>query len=463
MRWPQEQNHPWGGGDTHRKGSCQHRGFLPAAESHTTPEDAQLTPAHQLGCRAAVTPYVQFSIKPAQSWFLGAFSFQSSMEKLEKELSLNPPCPQTPAHTHVQLSAVGICKAQVWFGGCCDGSEDSCSQWADPMTKRKKRRQTQVFNKTFINDFPGRTLALAQRVQQSRDCSELEKFILSTKHCKEQPSKAQYFPSTRRNNWAAGFWNFTVLLHIGIFLRHHSHTKATWTLGPFLQHRGEQCIAQAGAHRKAIDLFRNDSISSVPIKCRIEGTKKRACLCFWLDWTSLGDPSTPWTENKKSRRSCCVCITQGIYWQGTTWAAMHKQIDLPLTIHEKEKLNGRRQSSLTPALAQTACGHNIYSSSVTSIITPHLSSECSVIWLPQSGQVSPSAEQLFPWCDSWWAVHSNLCSHCTWSPAEAPLPQLRLKASFIWCISISGSCKLRQWVLLAPWNLLMIRARHAQQ
>lgn len=194
------------------------------------PEDAQLTLAHKLGCRAALTPYVQFSIKPAQSWFLGAFSFQSSMEKMEKELSLNPPCPQTPAHTHthVQLSAVGICKAQVWFGGCCDGSEDSCSQWADPMTKRKKRRQTQVFNKTFINDFPGRTLALAQRVQQSRDCSELEKFILSTKHCKEQPSKAQYFPSTRRNNWAAGFWNFTALLHIGIFLRHHSHTKTIW-------------------------------------------------------------------------------------------------------------------------------------------------------------------------------------------------------------------------------------------
>lgn len=37
------------------------------------------------------------------------------------------------------------------------------------MTKRKKRRQTQVFNETFINDFPGKALALAQREEQSQD------------------------------------------------------------------------------------------------------------------------------------------------------------------------------------------------------------------------------------------------------------------------------------------------------
>lgn len=82
-----------------------------------------------------------------------------------------PTNPSTHTHTCAQLSvvslALGICKAQVWFGGCCDGSEDSCSQWADPMTKRKKRRQTQVFNETVINDFPGRTQALAQREEQS--------------------------------------------------------------------------------------------------------------------------------------------------------------------------------------------------------------------------------------------------------------------------------------------------------
>lgn len=37
------------------------------------------------------------------------------------------------------------------------------------MTKRKKRRQIQVFNETFINDFPGRAVALAQSEERSQD------------------------------------------------------------------------------------------------------------------------------------------------------------------------------------------------------------------------------------------------------------------------------------------------------
>lgn len=142
---------PSGGEILTRKAPARH-GELPSSSPSAAqlPVNAQHTLAHVLGRRAAVTPYVPFSIKLAQSWLLGAFSFQRSMEKLGKELSLNPPCPQTPAYTHTHTRAqssavslaVGICKAQVWFGGCCDGSEDSCSQWADPMTKRKKRRQT---------------------------------------------------------------------------------------------------------------------------------------------------------------------------------------------------------------------------------------------------------------------------------------------------------------------------------
>lgn len=192
--------------------------------------------SHVLACTAAVTPCAQLSIKPAQSWFLGAFSFQRSMEKLEEELSLDPPCPQTPAHTHTHVCTV-VCR----FCGCGNLLGTSVVwgllwwKWRQLLSvswskrerqKRKKRRQTQVFNKTFINDFPGRMLALAQRAIVLG--LNYEKFILSTKHCKKQPSKAQCFPPTRRSNWAAGFWNFTAFLHTGILLRHHSHTKPTW-------------------------------------------------------------------------------------------------------------------------------------------------------------------------------------------------------------------------------------------
>lgn len=165
--------------------------FLP--ECHTTPVNAPLT-----HCRAAVTPWAQFSIKPALSWFLAIFSVQRSTEKLEKELS--PKQAHKPQHTHTcaQLSAVSSLWESVrhkcGLGAAVMEVKTAALSELIQWQKRKKRRQTQVFNKTFINDFPGRTLALAQREQQSWDCSELEKFILSTKHYKEQPSKAQCFP-----------------------------------------------------------------------------------------------------------------------------------------------------------------------------------------------------------------------------------------------------------------------------
>lgn len=135
------------------KAPAQHRDF-PSSSPSVTQTPVTCTRPWQSCSHTACSVLYKTSTKLI-SWSL--FLFKEAWGSWGAQpKSAMPTNPST--HTRAQLSAVGICKAQVWFGGCWDGSEDSCSQWADPMTKRKKRRQTQVFNKTFINDFPGRTL-----------------------------------------------------------------------------------------------------------------------------------------------------------------------------------------------------------------------------------------------------------------------------------------------------------------
>lgn len=219
----------------------------------SSPGNAQLTLTS-----AAVSPCVHFSTKLAQSWFLGVFSFQRSMEKLEEELSLNPHAHKAQ-HTHVHscLLFFGCGNLQgtsvVW--GCCDGSEDSCSHWADPMTERKKRRQTQVFNKTFINDFPGRTLALAQRENSSLGTVlNWRIFSWAPNTVKSSQVKHSAFPPPEELIEQQGFGisqPFYVLEFFSGIIP--TQNPLGWTLGPFLQHQlrgaAKQCIAQAGAHR----------------------------------------------------------------------------------------------------------------------------------------------------------------------------------------------------------------------